>query len=257
MVDLLHGSQLRAIARLDVKAPYLVKGIQFEGLRKIGDPNFFARRYFEEGIHEIYLEDIVASLYGRSSLLEIIERATAEVFIPITVGGGIRNVKDASELLRAGADKVAVNTAAVANPELISHLADTFGKQCVVVSIQAKRFGSGSWTVFTENGREPTGLNAADWARQAELRGAGELIVTSVDRDGTKKGFDLELLQEVVSSVSIPVVASGGFGKLSHLHELIDSISISGYAVASALHFGDVQVADLVKESRSRVLSQT
>lgn len=244
-----YGSRLRTIARLDVKAPNLVKGIQLEGLRKVGDPNIFARRYFEEGIHELYIEDIVASLYGRNSLVEMIEKATEEVFIPITVGGGIRSTKDASELLRAGADKVSVNTAAVANPRIISDLADNFGSQCVVLSIQAKRLKEGGFGVFTENGREPSQLSASAWASEAELLGAGEILVTSVDRDGTRRGFDLELMRQVVAAVKIPVVASGGFGKVGDLHALTGTVNVSGFAVATALHFGHVKVEDLVREA--------
>lgn len=247
---MIHGSLPRVIARLDVKAPNLVKGIQFEGLRKLGDPNQFAKKYFEAGIHELYVEDIVASLYGRNSLLNIIEQATREILVPITVGGGIRSVQDAAQLLRAGADKVAVNTAAVKNPGLISEIASAFGNQCVVVAVQAKRFEEGEWRVFTENGREPSNLNVLDWVREAELLGAGELLITSIDKDGTRSGFDNELAEGVVNSVGIPVVIGGGYGKPEHLRSLSSRASISGFAVGSALHFGEVTVTELVSESK-------
>ena len=246
---MIHGSLQRVIARLDVKPPNLVKGRQFEGLRKLGDPNLFAKRYFEAGIHELYIEDIVASLYGRNSLLNIIEQATREVFVPITVGGGIRSVMDASQLLRAGADKVAINTAAVKRPGLISDVASAFGSQCVVVSVQAKRSGEGQWRVFTENGREPSNWDVLEWVREAEAAGAGEILATSIDRDGTKSGFDNELAESVVNSVGIPVVIGGGFGTLEHLRTLSLRASVSGFVVGSALHYGEIDVSELLGQS--------
>jgi len=184
---------IRLIARLDVKAPNLVKGIQLEGLRKLGDPNEFALKYYGQGIDEIYYEDIVASLYERNSLLEIIEKTTENIFVPITVGGGLRSIEDVSAVLRVGADKVAVNTAAIKRPSIISEIAERFGSQCTVLSIQAKQ-QNGGWEAYYDNGREHSGRDVVEWARQGEDLGAGEILLTSVDREGTAKGFDLDLI---------------------------------------------------------------
>jgi len=200
---------VRIIARLDIKGPRVVKGIRFEGLRVVGDPNELAMNYYGQGADEIICIDTVASLYGRNSLKEIVGRAVREVFIPITVGGGIRSVDDARELLRIGADKIAVNTAAVKRPELITELAMAFGSQCVVVSIQAKRRSHG-WEAYTDYGREHTGLDALEWAKRAEELGAGEILLSSVDMDGTGQGYDIELIRSVVEKAGIPVIADGG-----------------------------------------------
>ncbi|MGL5257945.1 MAG: imidazole glycerol phosphate synthase subunit HisF, partial [Proteocatella sp.] len=190
---------IRVIAKLDVKPPYLVKGIQLEGLRKIGNPNDFAKKYYLQGIDEIIYVDIVASLYERNSLSDMIREATKDIFIPITAGGGIRSVNDAYELLRAGADKIAVNTAAVKNPQLIRDLAMEFGSQCVVSYIEAKKTSLNNWEVYYDNGREKTGKSVVEWADQVCDLGAGEILLTSVDKDGTGKGFDVELVEAVAS----------------------------------------------------------
>lgn len=230
--------KVRLIARLDVKGPNLVKGIHLEGLRKLGDPNAFARRYYQAGIDEIFYIDIVASLYNRNSLLDIVERTTAEVFIPITVGGGIRSVEDAARALRAGADKVAINTAAVKRPELIREIANRFGAQCVVLSIEAKRRPAGNgWEVYYDNGREHTGLEVVDWARRACELGAGEILVTSVDREGTGKGFDLELMAQVSQAVPLPVIAGGGMGTIDHLTAVVKQGGADAVAMAHVLHY--------------------
>ncbi len=227
---------IRLIARLDIKAPNLVKGIQLEGLRKLGDPNIFAKKYYQDGIDEIYFEDIVASLYERNSLVEIIKRTTENVFVPITVGGGLRNIDDISSALRSGADKVSINTAAIKNPEIIKKAAKRFGSQSIVLSIQAKKNSNG-WEAYFDNGREHSGIDAVDWASRGEELGAGELLVTSVDREGMAKGFDHELIKEISSNVSIPVIASGGMGKLDHLSDVIKLGGADAVAMAHVLHY--------------------
>jgi len=227
---------IRLIARLDVKAPNLVKGVQFEGLRKMGDPNEFARKYYNDGIDEIFYADIVASLYERNSLLNIIEKTTRDVFVPITVGGGLRSIDDVEAALKAGADKVAINTAAIKNPGLISDVARRFGSQCMMLSLQAKRSGGG-WEAYYDNGREHSGLDVIEWAKRGESLGAGELIVTSVDQEGTGKGFDSELVKAVTDVVSIPVIASGGMGVNEHLGEAVREGHADAVAMAHILHY--------------------
>lgn len=236
---------LRLIARLDVKAPNLIKGVHLEGLRVVGDPNAFARRYYEAGADELVYMDVVASLYERNSLYDIVERATRDVFVPITVGGGVRSVDDARRLLRVGADKVAVNTAAVRRPELISEMAATFGAQCVVLSIEAKRTRSGGFEAFTDNGREHTGLDAVAWAKRGAELGAGEVLVTSVDQEGTRKGFDVELVRLIAEAVPVPVIASGGMGSITHLTELARTARPDAIAMADILHYGRETVGSI------------
>jgi cyclase len=235
---------VRLIARLDVKAPNLVKGIQFEGLRKLGDPNEFALRYYQHGVDEIYYEDIVASLYERNSLLEIVEKTTRDIFVPVTVGGGLRSVEDVTAVLRAGADKVAVNTAAIKNPTIISDIARRFGSQCTVLSIQAKR-QSASWEAYFDNGREHSGIDAVKWAEKGQALGAGEILLTSVDREGTGKGFDLELLKAVTDRVDIPVIASGGMGGPEDLVAAVQIAGADAVAMAHVLHYGLYSLAEL------------
>jgi len=234
---------VRLIARLDVKAPNLVKGIQLEGLRKLGDPNEFALRYYRGGIDEIYYEDIVASLYERNSLLNIVEQTTRDIFVPVTVGGGLRNVEDVVGVLRAGADKVAINTAAIKNPGIISAVARRFGSQCMVLSIQAKRQGN-SWEAYFDNGREHSGLDVIEWVKKGEALGAGEILLTSVDREGTATGFDLELVKAVTEQVDIPVIASGGMGSLEDLEEVVQVGGADAVAMAHVLHYGLCAISD-------------
>jgi cyclase len=235
---------LRVIPRLDIKAPNLVKGIRLEGLRVIGDPADHAQRYFEQGADELMYQDIVASLYGRNSLTDLVRKTAERIFIPLTVGGGIRSVTDIQALLRAGADKVCLNTAAVARPEFITEAASTFGSQCVVIAIETIRQPNGSWKAFTDNGREHTGLDAYDWARKAVDLGAGELLLTSVDREGTKKGFDLEFIKRLATTVGVPVVAHGGAGSAAHVAE-VANLGVDGVAIASVLHYKHNTVGDL------------
>ena len=242
----------RLIARLDIKAPFLVKGIQLEGLRKLGDPNDFALKYYHAGIDEIFYIDIVASLYDRNSLTDIISKTTNEIFVPITVGGGIRTVKDMTNFLLAGADKVSINSSAIASPELITKGAEKFGKQCIVVAIDSKKNNEGFWDVYTHGGRKNTGIDSIKWAQKVESLGAGEILLTSMDRDGTKKGFDLELTKKISEIVSIPVIASGGVGKLDHL---VDGILIGGASAvlaASIFHFGEFTITEVKKHLFSK-----
>ena len=238
-------ARVRLIARLDIKAPNLIKGVQFEGLRKLGDPNLFARRYYEAGIDEIIYMDIVASLYQRNSLLDIVSRTCRDIFVPLTVGGGIRSLDDATAALRAGADKVAVNTAAIANPALITDIARRFGSQCVVASIEAKQRPGGGWEAYTDNGRQPTGRDAVAWARELVKLGCGEILLTSVDREGTRKGFDVDLVRAISGEVSVPVIASGGLGAASHLVDVVRDGKADAVAVADALHYNRIALKDL------------
>jgi len=235
---------LRIIARLDVKAPNLVKGVQLEGLRKLGDPNKFANKYYEDGIDEIYYEDIVASLYGRNSLSDVIEEATKNVFVPITVGGGIRSVQDVEKVLKSGADKVAINTQAIKTPSLISEVSNRFGNQCMVLSVQAKRQSRG-WEAYYDNGRERSGLDVLEWVKKGQDLGAGEIVLTSVDNEGTAKGFDLELISEVTTQLDIPVIASGGAGTLEHVRAAVKDASADAVAVAHILHYEKYSVGQI------------
>jgi imidazole glycerol-phosphate synthase subunit HisF len=236
---------IRLIARLDVKAPNLVKGVQFEGLRKMGDPNQFAKKYYHQGIDEIIYIDIVASLYERNSLLNIVEQVTSDVFVPITVGGGLRSIEDVGLALRAGADKVAINTAAIKDPNLIRQVARKFGSQCMVLSIQAKNNGTNSWEAYYDNGREHSGLDVVEWARKGAELGAGEVLLTSVDQEGTAKGFDVELVRQVSDAVSIPVIAGGGMGCLEHLTRLLEDDKANAVTMAHVLHYEHLDVPQI------------
>lgn len=237
-------SNTRLIARLDVKGANLIKGIHLEGLRIIGSPNEHALRYYEQGIDELIYMDCVASLYGRNSLGDLIRNTAENVFIPMTVGGGVRSADDVAHLLRCGADKVAVNTAAVGNPGLISEIARRFGSQCMVLSIEAKRVAPGRWEVFTDNGRESTGRDVLQWAREGASFGAGEILLTSVDQEGTRKGFDLELVQAVTDAVGIPVIASGGMGSAQDAVEVVGK-GADAVAMADILHYKRASLVDI------------
>lgn len=228
----------RIIPRLDIKGPNLVKGIHLEGLRVLGKPEEFAKYYFETGADELLYMDVVASLYERNSLHDFITRTAKEIFIPLAVGGGIRSIEDMQSIFRAGADKVSINTAAVRNPKLITDAANLFGSANLVVSIEAIRQPDGQYYAFTDNGREKTGLEVVSWAKQAAKLGAGEIIITSVDREGTGSGFDLKLISSVASAVSIPVIAHGGAGKLEDIKEAAKIDGITGLSISSMLHYG-------------------
>lgn len=244
-------ANVRLIARLDIKGPNLIKGVHLEGLRVIGEPGAYARRYYEQGIDELIYMDIVASLYGRNSLLDIVRRTSHDVFVPMTVGGGIRSVDDARELLRAGADKVAINTAAVRRPELVTEMARRFGSQCMVLSIEAKRIADGEWEAYTDNGRERTGLDVVSWATRGVELGAGEILLTSVDQEGTRKGFDLPLVHAVAQSVPVPVIASGGMGAVDHLVEVVREGKADAVAMADVLHYQRLTVPAIREQMRA------
>ena len=236
---------VRLIARLDIKGPNLIKGVHLEGLRVIGDPQEYARMYYEQGADELVYIDIVASLYGRSKLTEIVRRAAHDVFVPMTVGGGIRNVDDVGDLLRAGADKVAINTAAVRRPELVTEVSRRYGSQAMVLSIEAKQQAPGKWEVYADCGRERSGVDAIEWARRGVELGAGEILVTSIDREGTRKGFDVALTKAVSSAVTVPVIASGGYGEPQHLGEVIRDGAADAVAIADALHYKKTTIGEL------------
>lgn len=240
---MLTPTVVRIIPCLDVDAGRVVKGVEFVDLRDAGDPVELAARYDAEGADELVFLDITASSDAREVMLEVARRTAEEVFIPFTVGGGIRSTDDARRLLRAGADKVSVNTAAVARPSLIAEIAEEFGNQCVVVAIDARLHASGRFEVVTHGGRRATELDAAGWAARAEQLGAGEILLTSMDRDGTKEGFDLPLTQAVSDAVNVPVVASGGVGTLDHLAEGV-AAGADAVLAASIFHFGEYSVAE-------------
>jgi cyclase len=221
----------------------VVKGVKFQNLRDAGDPVELAARYDQEGADELVFYDITASAHGRDTMVEVVARTAEQVFIPLTVGGGVRTLDDARRLLRVGADKVSVNSAAVAEPSLIDELSDTFGTQCVVVGIDVRRAAT-QFEVYTHGGRVPTGRDAVAWAAECEERGAGEVVLNSMDRDGTRNGFDLDLTREVVNTVGIPVVASGGVGRLEHLVEGAVAGGADAVLAASIFHFGEATVAE-------------
>lgn len=228
---------LRIIPRLDIKGPNLVKGIHLEGLRVLGRPEDFARRYYREGADELIYMDVVASLYGRNNLLNMVEATSRETFIPLTVGGGIRTLDDIRAALRAGADKVALNTAAIARPELVREASRRFGSSTIVVSIEAIRHADGRYEAYTDNGRESTGVDAIAWAKRVEELGAGEILLTSIDREGTGRGFDVELTSRIARSVTIPVIACGGAGRVEHVREVVLQGGADAVAIASMFHY--------------------
>lgn len=240
----------RIIPCLDVDAGRVVKGVRFVDIRDAGDPVEIARRYDQEGADELTFLDITASHEQRETMVHVVEQVAGEVFIPLTVGGGIRELADIRRMLNAGADKVAINTAAVFNPEFVRQAADRFGSQCIVVAIDAKQVDDGSqsgqrrWEIFTHGGRKPTGIDAVEWARRMVEYGAGEILLTSMDRDGTRNGFDLELTRAVSEAVDVPVIASGGVGNLDHLAEGITRGGADAVLAASIFHFGEYTIAE-------------
>jgi cyclase len=236
---------IRLIARLDIKGPNLIKGIHLEGLRVMGSPNEHALRYYQQGVDELIYMDCVASLYGRNHLGILVKAAAKDIFVPMTVGGGIRSVDDATEILRAGADKVAVNTAAVSNPQLIADIAQRFGSQCMVLSIEAKQVGPDRWEVYTDNGRERTGLDVVEWVKRGVAMGAGEILLTSVDKEGTRKGFDIALVRAVSAEVAVPVIASGGMGKPEDLLAVVNEGGADAVAMADILHYKRAEIGDI------------
>ena len=242
----------RIIPCLDVNAGRVVKGVNFVELRDAGDPVEVARRYDEQGADEVTFLDITASSDDRDMILHIIEACAEQVFIPLTVGGGVRVVDDVRRLLNAGADKVSMNTAAVNNPQLVADASAKVGSQCIVVAIDAKQTAPGQWQVFTHGGRKNVGLDAIEWAREVSRLGAGEILLTSMDRDGTKNGFDLELTRRVAEAVPIPVIASGGVGNLQHLADGVQAGKADAVLAASIFHYGEYTVREAKEFMRSR-----
>lgn len=236
---------VRVIPRLDIKGPNLVKGIHLEGLRVLGKPEDFARQYYKDGADELVYMDVVASLYERNSLHDFISRTAKEIFIPLTVGGGIRTIQDIKEILRAGADKVSLNTAAIKNPSVVSEAANMFGSSTITVSIEAAKQSDGQYLAFTDNGREYTGIEVGTWSKEVERRGAGEIIVTSIDREGTGRGYDTALTELVAKQVSIPVVACGGAKSDQDVLAVIEQGGADAVAVASLFHY------DFIKRRQS------
>lgn len=235
---------VRLIARLDIKITDLIKGVQMEGWRKVGDPGERARKYYADGADELLYMDVVASLYERNNLTDIVRDVARQAFIPITVGGGINTLASAKALLDVGADKVAVNTAATKRPELLNEISDTYGSQALVLSVEAKRLPAGGWTAMTDNGRNHTGRDVIAWVEEAARRGIGEILVTSIDKDGVSKGMDLELIAAVSAAVDVPVIASGGVATVTHVEEAITK-GASAVALAKALHTDQLNLREL------------
>jgi len=233
---------VRIIPRLDIKGSNLVKGIHLEGLRVLGSPENFARFYYESGADELMYVDVVASLYNRNSLHDIISRTAREIFIPLTVGGGLRTIEDIKGVLRAGADKVSLNTAAINNPEIIHQASRMFGSSTIVVAIEAIKQEDGSYLAYTDNGRQITGVDVSSWASQVEELGAGEILITSVDREGTGLGFDVELTKKITDAVSIPVIAHGGAGRQEHVVGVIRDANVNAVSIASMFHYDFIKI---------------
>jgi len=242
---------VRVIPRLDIKGPNLVKGIHFEGLRVLGTPREFAEHYYRSGADELMYVDVVASLYGRNSLNDIITETAKEIFIPLTVSGGIRTIDDIRQVLRAGADKVSLNTAALKNPSIIKKAAHVFGSSTIVISIEAIKQRDGQYLAYTDNGREYTGVEVVEWAKQVEALDAGEIVISSVDQEGSGLGYDLELTEMVSTSVNIPVIAHGGAGKLGDIDNVIVDGKADAVAVASVLHYDFVATTQIEKANES------
>lgn len=242
----------RIIPCLDVKDARVVKGVNFVNLRDAGDPVEIAAAYSREGADEVVFLDITASVEKRPAILEVVKKTAEQVFIPLTVGGGIRNIGDIRLLLKSGADKVSLNTAAVEHPNLVTESSRAFGNQCIVVAVDAKRASPGKWIVYTYGGRKPTDLDAVEWARKAEELGAGEILLTSMDADGTKNGYDLELTRTISEAVNIPVIASGGAGNLQHLYEAFTEGKADAALAASIFHYGEYSIHEAKEYLRAR-----
>ena len=236
---------VRIICRLDIKGPRVIKGVHLECLRVVGEPETLATKYYLEGADEIIYMDIVASLYGRKNLIEIVEKTAKNIFIPLTAGGGISSLDDISNLLRAGADKVAINSHLIQSPGFVNTAVESFGSQCIVGSIEAKKMGPDKWIAFYNNGREFSGKDAIEWAKELANRGVGELLVTSIDQEGTKRGYDCDLVSKISTAVSIPVIASGGAGSIKDIEDVICLGKADAVAIAALLHNNELSIPEI------------
>ncbi|MDV7339792.1 imidazole glycerol phosphate synthase cyclase subunit [Terasakiella sp. A23] len=242
---------VRLIARLDIKSENVIKGVHLEGLRVVGKPEDLSQKYYQQGIDEFIFMDAVASLYGRNNLLPIIAKAAENIFVPITVGGGIRSIDDIKEVLRHGADKVAINTQAVLNPGFLRQASEVFGSQCIVLSVEAIRRDNHKWEVMTDNGREKTNRDVLEWIKEAKSLGVGEILLTSIDTEGTQKGFDLDLINAVTDVCDLPIIVSGGAGNVEHVLDLFAKTDSQAVACASVFHYNIYEVAQLKKQLKS------
>ena len=239
---------MRIISRLDIKNEFVIKGINLEGLRKIGDPIEITRQHYLNGIDEIILIDAVASLYGRNNIFEIVKRTTENLFIPITLGGGIKSLKDIDKALNSGADKIAINSAGIDNPSFIKEAVNNFGASTITIYIEAKKIQNGIWEAYKHYGREKTGISVTDWLEEVQNMGCGEILLTSIDHEGTQKGFDLDLINEIKNKIKVPLIFSGGFGKIEHLNEALKLTKNISFAIASAFHYKKVDIKKIIYE---------
>lgn len=246
MYEIQRNNKLRLIARLDIKNDYVVKGINFEGLRKIGNPKELALKYYKSGIDEIMYMDVVASLYERNTITKYIKEAAKNIFVPLTVGGGIRSLDDIKNVLNSGADKVAINSAAIKNPDLIKQASNEIGSQSIIISIQAKQIESDKWEAYFDCGREKSGLNVLNWAQTSQNLGAGELLITSIDYEGMRKGMDMKLLKKLRKFITIPIIFGGGAGSINDIKKIIPEAD--AVALASVLHYNNLSIENIRKE---------
>ena len=235
----------RVIAKIDVKSSSVIKGINFEGMRKIGNAKFFAKKYFRAGADELIINDVNASLFGRSTALDLLKSCCKNIFIPVTLAGGLKNINDVKKALESGADKVAINTAAVKNKSVIKDVAQMFGSQALIISINAKKISLNKWEVFIDKGREETGLDVIKWAKFVEKSGAGEIHINSIDNDGTFNGFDYDLIKQISKIVKIPLVVGGGLGSIEHIDRLLKTKNIEGVSISSALHYKKLTINNI------------
>ena len=245
----------RVIAKIDVKSSSVIKGINFEGMRKIGNAKFFAKKYFRAGADELIINDVNASLFGRSTALDLLKSCCKNIFIPVTLAGGLKNVNDVKKALESGADKVAINTAAVKNKSVIKDVAQMFGSQALIISINAKKISLNKWEVFIDKGREETGLDVIKWAKFVEKSGAGEIHINSIDNDGTFNGFDYDLIKQISKIVKIPLVVGGGLGSIEHIDRLLKTKNIEGVSISSALHYKKLTINNIKHQIKKNNLN--
>lgn len=245
----------RVIAKIDVKSSSVIKGINFEGMRKIGNAKFFAKKYFRAGADELIINDVNASLFGRSTALDLLKSCCKNIFIPVTLAGGLKNINDVKKALESGADKVAINTAAVKNKSVIKDVAQMFGSQALIISINAKKISLNKWEVFIDKGREETGLDVIKWAKFVEKSGAGEIHINSIDNDGTFNGFDYDLIKQISKIVKIPLVVGGGLGSIEHIDRLLETKNIEGVSISSALHYKKLTINNIKHQIKKNNLN--